>query len=66
MQALVPAAFVDRISRLIVDGNVYLIKNFQVKDYTEANKYWPVQMDKQIVLTADTKVKKADEKKIHT
>lgn len=61
MQALVPAALVDRFSRLIVEGNVYLIKNFQVKDYTDADKYRPVQMDKQIIFTADSKVKEVDQ-----
>lgn len=61
MQALVPAALVDRFSRLIVEGNVYLIKNFQVKDYTDPNKYQPMQIDKHIIFTADSKVKEVDQ-----
>lgn len=64
MHAFVPAALVDKISRMIVEGKVYVIKNFQVKDYTDADKYRPVQMEKQIVFTADTKVKEVDEKDV--
>lgn len=43
---------------------MYVIKNFQVKDYTDLDKFRPVQMDKQIVFTADTKVKDVEESEI--
>lgn len=62
MHVFVPAPLVEKISRMIVNGKVCVIKNFQVKEYTYAGKYRHVQMDKQIVLTADTKVKEVDEK----
>lgn len=62
MQVFVPAALVEKMSRLIVQGNAYFINNFQLKEYTNADKYRAVQMDKQIVFTADTKVKDVDDK----
>ena len=41
----------------MVLGKIYFIKKFQVKDYTNKDKYRPVRMDKQISLTNDTKIK---------
>lgn len=35
-----------------------------MKDYTDKDKYRPVQMEQQIIFTADTKVKEVDEKSI--
>lgn len=64
MHAFVPPALTEKMSRLIEEGNIYLIKNFQVKDYKEKDQYRPVQMDRQIILTSDTRVKQLDESDI--
>ncbi|XP_017239637.2 uncharacterized protein LOC108212421 [Daucus carota subsp. sativus] len=57
MQAYVPQSLEVKFNRLVVLGKIYFIKKFQVKDYTEKDKYRPVRMDKQISLTNDTKIK---------
>lgn len=49
------------MSRLIEDGKIYLIKNFQVEDYTEEDKFRPVQMERQIIFTGITKIKELAE-----
>lgn len=64
MQVFVPSAMAERMGRIIGVGKMYLIKNFQVKNYTEADKFRPVQVDKQIVFISDTKVKEIDESEI--
>lgn len=64
LQAFVPATVAYKFKRLIEEGKFYVIKNFQVKDYTELEKFRAVQMDKQIVFTNDTKVKDVEETEI--
>ncbi|KAK1387752.1 hypothetical protein POM88_015930 [Heracleum sosnowskyi] len=64
MHVFVPAALAEKMSRMIQEGKIYLIKDFQVKEYTELDKYRPVQMDRQIIFTADTKAKKLQESEI--
>lgn len=64
MQVFVPPAMADRMARLIRVGKMYIIKKFQVKDYTAKDKFRPVQMDTQIVFITDTKVKEIDENDI--
>ena len=49
MEAYVPATMVDRMLRIVEVGKIYLIVNFEVKDYMEKDKFRPVQMDKKIV-----------------
>ncbi|KAL1820507.1 hypothetical protein ACET3Z_015376 [Daucus carota] len=61
MHAWVPAALSDKMERLVEEGKLYLIKNFQVQNYEEKAKYRAVQMDRQIVFTADTKLKEIEE-----
>lgn len=64
MHAFVSAALSAKMSRLLEEGKIYLVKNFQVKDYTENDKYRPVHMDRQIILTQDTRVKELEETEI--
>ncbi|KAK1358273.1 hypothetical protein POM88_051529 [Heracleum sosnowskyi] len=64
MHTFVPPTLAEKFCRIIEEGKIYLIKNFQVKDYTEIDKYRPVQMDRQIIFTADTKVKELAESEI--
>ncbi|KAL1830259.1 hypothetical protein ACET3Z_008671 [Daucus carota] len=61
MHAWVPAALSDKMERLVEEGKLYLIKNFQVQNFEEKAKYRAVQMDRQIVFTADTKLKEIEE-----
>ena len=56
MHAFVPESLTDKMTRIIEEGKIYLIKNFTVKDYTETDKYRVVHMDRQIVFTTETKV----------
>lgn len=57
MQAYVPQSLEPKFMRLVVVGKIYFIKKFQVKDYTEKDKYRLVRMEKQICLTNHTKIK---------
>ncbi|KAL1802377.1 hypothetical protein ACET3Z_031024 [Daucus carota] len=61
MHAFVPESLTEKMTRIIEEGKIYLIKNFTVKDYTEKDKYRVVHMDRQIVFTSETKVKELDE-----
>lgn len=64
MQVFVPAAMAERMARLIGVGKIYIIKNFQVKDYTTQDKFRPVHIDRQISFMADTKIKEIHENDI--
>lgn len=64
MQAYVPATMSDRMARLIQLGKIYILYNFQVKEYVDKDKFRPVKIDRQIVLTVDTKVKEVAESEI--
>ena len=64
MHAFVPGSMSERLGRILVDGNLYIIKNFQVKDYTPTDKYRAVEMDKQIVFTTETKIKELAESEV--
>ncbi|KAL1802084.1 hypothetical protein ACET3Z_030731 [Daucus carota] len=61
MQAYAPAHLADKIGRIIQIGKIYMIKNFDVKEYTEKDKFRPVPIDRQIVFTVDTKITDLDE-----
>lgn len=61
MQAYAPAHLADKIGRIIQIGKIYMIKNFDVKEYTEKDKFRPVPMDRQIIFTVDTRITDLDE-----
>lgn len=60
MQAFVLASMADRMARIIQVGKLYLLRNFEVKDYLDKDKYKPVQIDRHIIFTIDTYVKEVD------
>ncbi|WOG83656.1 hypothetical protein DCAR_0102833 [Daucus carota subsp. sativus] len=64
MHVFIPAAIADKMSRIIEEGKIYLIKNFTVKDFTEKDNYRVVHMDKQISFTTETRVKELDDSEI--
>ncbi|KAK1362224.1 hypothetical protein POM88_046698 [Heracleum sosnowskyi] len=64
MQAFVPSTMEDRLGNVIQLGKLYKIKTFHVKEYGQQDKYRPVQIDRQIIFTIDTKVKEIDENEI--
>lgn len=64
MQAFVPASMSQRMTRLIEVGKLYLLKNFEVKEYLDKDKFRPVKIDRQIIFTIDTKVKEIDDSEI--
>ncbi|KAK1398583.1 hypothetical protein POM88_008446 [Heracleum sosnowskyi] len=61
MQVYVPASMADRMARMIEVGKIYIIKNFQVKEYKDQDKFRPVQIDRQITFITNTKVKEIEE-----
>ncbi|KAK1354825.1 hypothetical protein POM88_008306 [Heracleum sosnowskyi] len=65
MHAFVPGSLADKISRMFTVGKLYILKNFQVKEYTEQDKFRVIHMNRQIIFTADTKLKALDENEIH-
>lgn len=65
MHAFIPGNLSDKMSRFIELGRIYMLRNFQVKDYTEKDKFRVVHMDRQIIFTQDTKVKEVDESEIY-
>nr|XP_017253595.1 PREDICTED: uncharacterized protein LOC108223717 [Daucus carota subsp. sativus] len=64
MHVFIPAAIADKMSSIIEEGKIYLIKNFTVKDFTEKDNYRVVHMDKQISFTTETRVKELDDSEI--
>ncbi|KAK1385225.1 hypothetical protein POM88_022960 [Heracleum sosnowskyi] len=64
MQAFVPSTMEDRLGKVIQLGNLYKIKTFHVKEYGPQDKYRPVQIERQIIFTTDTKLKEIDENEI--
>lgn len=64
MAAYVPVSMADRMSRLIQLGKIYLIKNFEVKEYLEKDKFRVVNNDKQIIFTVDTRIKEIGESEV--
>ncbi|KAK1353899.1 hypothetical protein POM88_052264 [Heracleum sosnowskyi] len=65
MHAFVPGGLADKISRMFKVGKLYILKNSQVKEYTEQDKFRAIHMNRKIVFTADTKLKAIDENEIH-
>ncbi|KAL1820259.1 hypothetical protein ACET3Z_015128 [Daucus carota] len=61
MVVYVPAFLADQVGRMVQVGNLYMIKNFEVQDYTEKDKFRPVRMDKKIKFTTATKISDLDE-----
>lgn len=61
MHAFVPGTLSEKMSRFFELGKIYIVKNFQVKEYTEKDKFRVVHMNRQIIFTTDTKVKEIDE-----
>ena len=61
MVVYVPASLADLVGRMVQVGNLYMIKNFEVQDYTEKDKFRPVRMDKKIKFTTATKISDLDE-----
>ena len=57
MHATVPGSIFERMDHVLKIGNIYVIKNFQVKEYTEKDTYRAVEMDRKIVLTTETRIK---------
>ena len=64
MHATVPGSISERMDHALKIGNIYVIKNFQVKDYTEKDTYRPVEMDRKIVLTTETRLKDVAETEV--
>ncbi|KAK1385861.1 hypothetical protein POM88_023596 [Heracleum sosnowskyi] len=61
MQAFIPGMIADRFGKMLQVQKLYIIKNFHVKEYKDEDKYMPVQTDKQLIFTIDTKVKEIAE-----
>lgn len=64
MQAYIPASMSDRMARVIELGKIYLIRNFEVKEYLDKDKFRVVQSDRQIIFTIDTKLKELPENEV--
>ncbi|KAK1372388.1 hypothetical protein POM88_028581 [Heracleum sosnowskyi] len=65
MHAFAPTAVADRLGRILQVGNIYLIKNFQVKDYTDKDKFRPLHMERQIIFNSDTKALQIQDSEIY-
>lgn len=64
MQAYAGASIANTIGRILEEGKIYLIKNFEVKQYTELDKFRPVPIDRQITFSSDTRIGDVDEKSV--
>ncbi|XP_063946070.1 uncharacterized protein LOC135151515 [Daucus carota subsp. sativus] len=62
MQAFVPLFLLEKLQKMFTVGKMYTITNFQVKNYTELDKWRCVSIDKQIQFTNQTRGKEMDEK----
>lgn len=62
MQAYVPAYLSDKWKKLLTVGNTYIITNFTVKTLTPDDKWRPVNIDRQISFTNQTKARELSEK----
>lgn len=61
MQAFVPGFLSDKMKKMFTMGKMYAITNFQVKDYTEKDKWRCVNMDRQILFTNATKSRQIED-----
>ncbi|KAK1359407.1 hypothetical protein POM88_043881 [Heracleum sosnowskyi] len=61
MQEFIPGTIADIFGKMVQVQKLYIIKNFHVKEYKDEDKYRPVQRNKQLIFTIDTKVKEIAE-----
>ncbi|WOG92585.1 hypothetical protein DCAR_0311858 [Daucus carota subsp. sativus] len=54
MHAYVPANLIKKHDKDVVDGSVYIISEFTVKDYKKEDKFRCINSEKQIIFTKDT------------
>lgn len=64
MHATVPGSISERLDRALNTGSIYVIKNFQVKEYATKDNFRPVDMDRKIVFTSETRVKEVPETEV--
>ncbi|WOH08343.1 hypothetical protein DCAR_0727782 [Daucus carota subsp. sativus] len=63
MQAFVPTFLMEKLLKIFFVGRMYTITNFQVKEYTELDKWKCVTTGKQLMFTNQTRAKEIDERK---
>lgn len=61
MHAFVPQFLEDKMQKMFTLNKQYVVTNFQVKNYTEQDKWRCVNMDKQILFTSQTKATEINE-----
>lgn len=61
MQAGVPGFLNDKMQKMFTINKMYAITNFQVKDLTTDDKWRPVNMDRQIMFTNQTRAREIPE-----
>ncbi|KAL1817442.1 hypothetical protein ACET3Z_020016 [Daucus carota] len=57
MEAFVPLFLMEKLQKVFILGKMYAISNFQVKNYTETDKWRCVTTDRQIQFTNQTRAK---------
>nr|XP_017227518.1 PREDICTED: uncharacterized protein LOC108192510 [Daucus carota subsp. sativus] len=57
MEAFVPLFLMEKLQNVFILGKMYAISNFQVKNYTETDKWRCVTTDRQIQFTNQTRAK---------